>query len=233
MHGPAARPSLHSGQDGCRVEYINVRPEGPLALVLPLPHWSLPPTLGRHLLLLTNPHVLPPPHHSITPKGKLWQEEARLDPSHPLPGILGVGRGRSREKTSSELKFGDCQCQEKLNNPVTSMKVNSRSAAHGKYECRETGERAASARHGGQPPLQGPGQGGGRGTCPLPSLPGSSPPGAPNKYGAAQLLDNLQAGHQGPRETLVCTSSICSRTPAQALASHPPRSTLVTNHYSH
>lgn len=60
------RPSLHSGQDGCRVEYINVRPEGPLALVLPLPHWSLPPTLGRHLLLLTNPHVLPaaPP---ITP----------------------------------------------------------------------------------------------------------------------------------------------------------------------
>lgn len=75
---------------------------------------------------------LPSLHHS---KGQALLEEAGLGSSHPLPGIWGVGRGHGREKPSSELKFGDCQCQERLNNPVTSMKVNSRSAAHGKYEC--------------------------------------------------------------------------------------------------
>lgn len=160
------------------------RPEGPLAPVLPLPHWSLPPTLCHHLLLLTNPHAphAPPP---ITPKGKLWQEEARLGPSHPLPGILGVGRGRSREKTSSELKFGDCQCQEKLNNPVTSMKVNSRSAAHGKYERCETESGRRLPAMVGSLLSRDPGREAGRGACTLHSLPGSSHPGAPNKYGGS------------------------------------------------
>lgn len=44
------------------------RPEGPLALVPPLPHWSLPPTLCRPLLLLTTPHApSPPTPHPITP----------------------------------------------------------------------------------------------------------------------------------------------------------------------
>lgn len=131
-----SQPNLHSQQGGCRAEYIRVRlggqdgtslgPGGASSLQFcPLPWPSACPSssLPAH------------PPSAITPKGKLWQEGAGLGPSHPFPGILGLGRRHSREKPSSELKFGDCQCQEKLNNPVTSMKVNSRSAAHGKYEC--------------------------------------------------------------------------------------------------
>lgn len=97
-----------------------------------LPSCSLSPPSAHHLLLLTNP---PPPIAPSLRRAGFGKRGPDLGSSHPLPVILGVGRGRSREKPSSELKFGDCQCQEKLNNPVTSMKVNSRSAAHGKYEC--------------------------------------------------------------------------------------------------
>lgn len=157
------------------------RTEGPLSpVVLPLSRTGLSPAL----CLSSSPSDQPPPscHHSITPKGKLWQEGAGLGPSHPLPGILGVGRERSREKPSSELKFGDCQCQEKLNNPVTSMKVNSRSAAHGKYECsvRRAEGTAESACHGGQPPLQGPRQGGRRRVMHSPVPAREQPPGSPD-----------------------------------------------------
>lgn len=91
---------------------------------------SLPPPSAHHLLLLTTLPI--PPSLQRASFGKRGPD---LGSSYPLPGILWMGRGHSRERPSSELKFGDCQCQEKLNNPVTSMKVNSRSAAHGKYEC--------------------------------------------------------------------------------------------------
>lgn len=156
------------------------RMEGPLSPcgTSSLPCWSLALPSAHPLLLLTNPRSR---HHSITPKGKLWQEGAGLGPSPPLPGSLGVGRGRSSEKASSELKFGDCQCQEQLNNPVTSMKVNSRSAAHGKYErsARRGARTAESACHGGQPALQGPRRGGRRRAMPSPIPAREQPPRSP------------------------------------------------------
>ena len=128
-----------------------------------------------------SPHNLPSLHHS---KGQALLEEAGLGSSHPLPGIWGVGRGHGSEKPSSELKFGDCQCQERLNNPVTSMKVNSRSAAHGKYECSvRRGERAQSlpATMGSLLSRDRGGEAGG-GPRTLPCLPGSRRPGTPTKY---------------------------------------------------
>lgn len=139
-----------------------------------------------------------------------------------------MGRGRSREKTSSELKFGDCQCQEKLNNPVTSMKVNSRSAAHGKYErCETESGRRLPATVGSPSPGTRAGRLEGGPALSIPCQ-GAATQEPRTSTGAAQLLDNLQAGRQGPRETLVSTSSIRSRTPAQALGQ--PSSQIHISH---
>lgn len=200
--------SLHSRQAGRWVEYINVRPEEQDGSS-PQPWWYLlspallaPLPSAHQCLLLTTP---PPPITPSLRRAGFGKSRPDLGSSPPLPGIWGVGRGRSREKPGSELKFGDCQCQETLNNPVTSMKVNSRSAAHGKYErSARRGERARS-----RPATVGsllsrdPGREAGGGPRTLPFLPGSNR--SPNQalslggWGAAQLLDSLLARPQGPR----------------------------------
>lgn len=104
----------------------------PLSLVVlaPLPDFLQP--FAQHLLLRTIPTSC---QHSIIPKGKLWQERAGPQSFPSSPKDFGGGQRAQQEETKQRIKVGDCQCQEKLNNPVTSMKVNSRSAAHGEYEC--------------------------------------------------------------------------------------------------
>lgn len=113
----------------------------PLALVeLLLPRMFSFQPFAQHLLLLTTPTSC---HHSITPKGKLWQERAGPQSFPSSPKDFGGGQRARQGETKQRIKVCDCQCQEKLNNPVTSMKVNSRSAAHGEYECLQDGKCAA------------------------------------------------------------------------------------------
>lgn len=130
----------HSGQDECQVEYISVswksRTEAPISpMALP----SLPDPVSPALCPASptdHLHLLP----SITPKGKLWQEKAGPQSFPSSPKDFGGGQRAQQGETKQRIKVCDCQCQEKLNNPVTSMKVNSRSAAHREYECLQDSE---------------------------------------------------------------------------------------------
>lgn len=87
--------------------------------------------------------------------------------------------------------------------------------------CKTASIAPESARHGGQPSLQGP-EGGGRRPRTSHPLAGSSCPGSPTRHGAggkggetAQWLDNMLASNPC-RDAFVSTSSIQSQTPAQA-----------------
>lgn len=74
--------------------------EGPLSPcgTSSLPRWSLALPSAHRLLLLTNPRSR---HHSITPKGKLWQEGAGLGPSPPLQGVWGWAEGAAARRQAA------------------------------------------------------------------------------------------------------------------------------------
>lgn len=136
------------------LEYISVRPSEERAGSSHVPGpLSIPPTLCPSFPP-AEPPAPPSLHHA---EGQRSGQRGRVE-GLPPPGGAGGSQRASRAESRLQIGAGRLQRQEKLNNPVTSMKVKSRSAAHGKYEgCvrRECGRRCPLRR---AVPLQGPGQ---------------------------------------------------------------------------
>lgn len=99
-------------------------------------------TSAQHLLL----PIIPTSCHLYHSKGQALAREGWTSVLPSSPKDFGGGQRAQQGETKQQIKVCDCQCQEKLNNPVTSMKVNSRSAAHGEYECLRDSEYSSGVR---------------------------------------------------------------------------------------
>lgn len=188
-------------------------PLAPVVHVLLLQTLSLQPS-AQHLLLLT----ISTSCHLSHSKGQALAREGWTSFSFS-PKDFGGGQRAQQGETKQRIKVCDCQCREKLNNPVTSMKVNSRSAAHGEYECLQDSECSSGVR----PAMVGsllprdPKEAGGGHALPTPWQGAAAqdlPPGMGG--GAAQWFDNVLASNPC-RDAFVSASSQHSQTPAQGL----------------
>lgn len=146
------------------------------------------------------------------------------------PKDFGGGQRAQQGETKQRIKVCDCQCREKLNNPVTSMKVNSRSAAHREYQCLQDNECSSGVRPamvGSLLPRDLKEAGGGH-ALPTPWQ-GAAAQGLPPGMGggAAQWFDNVLTSNPC-RDAFVSTSSQHSHQPKPHINRGP-----LTGHLLH